>query len=257
MALCRATFRQRLYRNAQYTLLPLHHHSGRAGLGNRCTFYSVPPYSRPSPYRSCYRSHTTLKQRYPAQSLSKSIGRQNLAAAHRRYRRRHRKSLHPRHLAARQHPTCPDPFGPEPPCCLSTPDRHLERERLYPSPSRPCHPEIRSRLSAAVYRLAFGTTRRSSHTRSSETRFDLPGPIRPGSDTKRFISKVYLRGIENSPADPVPRAATLPEVKADDIAYVIFTSGSTGKPKGVTISHRSALNTIDAVNRRFQITKAD
>src|SRR5260363_192569 len=51
--LCRATFRQRLYRNAQYTLLPLHHHSGRAGLGNRCTFYSVPPSSRPSPYRSC------------------------------------------------------------------------------------------------------------------------------------------------------------------------------------------------------------
>src|SRR5260363_264855 len=93
--------------------------------------------------------------------------------------------------------------------------------RTWPSPSRPCHPEIRSRLSAAVYRLAFGTTRRSSHTRSSETRFDLPGPIRPGSDTKRF------------------------------------TSGSTGKPKGVTISHRSALNTIDAVNRRFQITKAD
>src|SRR5260364_434351 len=115
MALCPATFRQRLYRYAQYTLLPLHHHSGRAGLGNRCTFYSVPPSSRPSPYRSCQPSHTSLKQRYPAQSLSKSIGRQNLAAAHRRYRRRDRKSLHPRHLAARQHPTCPDPFGPEPP----------------------------------------------------------------------------------------------------------------------------------------------
>ena len=41
------------------------------------------------------------------------------------------------------------------------------------------------------------------------------------------------------------------------IAYVIFTSGSTGKPKGVTISHRSALNTIDAVNERFKINEKD
>lgn len=50
---------------------------------------------------------------------------------------------------------------------------------------------------------------------------------------------------------------SLPNVNADDIAYVIFTSGSTGKPKGVTISHRGALNTIDAVNRRFSIKSND
>ncbi|MDR1057670.1 MAG: amino acid adenylation domain-containing protein, partial [Coxiellaceae bacterium] len=49
----------------------------------------------------------------------------------------------------------------------------------------------------------------------------------------------------------------LPVVKPDDIAYVIFTSGSTGKPKGVTISHRGALNTIDAINNRFNVTHKD
>src|SRR3990167_6291039 len=56
---------------------------------------------------------------------------------------------------------------------------------------------------------------------------------------------------------PVPNDVTLPVVSADDVAYVIFTSGSTGKPKGVTISHRGALNTIDAVNRRFSVTFKD
>ena len=49
----------------------------------------------------------------------------------------------------------------------------------------------------------------------------------------------------------------LPVVDMNDIAYVIFTSGSTGKPKGVTISHRGALNTIDAVNNRYNVTSKD
>ena len=49
----------------------------------------------------------------------------------------------------------------------------------------------------------------------------------------------------------------MPQVSPDDIAYVIFTSGSTGKPKGVTISHRGALNTIDAVNKKFSINSED
>ncbi|TMP29970.1 hypothetical protein CWB99_07730 [Pseudoalteromonas rubra] len=35
----------------------------------------------------------------------------------------------------------------------------------------------------------------------------------------------------------------------DKLAYVIFTSGSTGVPKGVAIEHRSAMNTIESVNK--------
>lgn len=45
--------------------------------------------------------------------------------------------------------------------------------------------------------------------------------------------------------------------KSDDLAYVIYTSGSTGKPKGVMIDHKSALNTIKDINKRFNLTEKD
>ncbi|WP_083926637.1 non-ribosomal peptide synthetase [Nocardiopsis valliformis] len=42
-----------------------------------------------------------------------------------------------------------------------------------------------------------------------------------------------------------------------DLAYVIFTSGSTGEPKGVMITHESAGNTVQDINRRFEVTERD
>ena len=44
---------------------------------------------------------------------------------------------------------------------------------------------------------------------------------------------------------------------ASDLAYVIHTSGSTGLPKGVMIEHRSAQNTIQAVNDRIALCPGD
>ncbi|MDT5270271.1 MAG: hypothetical protein QOH49_2457, partial [Acidobacteriota bacterium] len=39
------------------------------------------------------------------------------------------------------------------------------------------------------------------------------------------------------------------DVSGDNLAYAIFTSGSTGKPKCVTVSHRSAVNLLTALDR--------
>ncbi|MGW7454690.1 non-ribosomal peptide synthetase [Streptomyces sp. NPDC054787] len=41
------------------------------------------------------------------------------------------------------------------------------------------------------------------------------------------------------------------------LAYVIYTSGSTGLPKGVAVEHFAAMNTVDDVNARFQVTARD
>ncbi|WP_437977238.1 amino acid adenylation domain-containing protein [Sorangium sp. So ce295] len=48
-----------------------------------------------------------------------------------------------------------------------------------------------------------------------------------------------------------------PRQTREDVAYVIYTSGSTGTPKGVVIEHRSAVNTIEDINERFDVGPSD
>ena len=46
-------------------------------------------------------------------------------------------------------------------------------------------------------------------------------------------------------------------VTSDNVAYIMFTSGSTGTPKGVVITHKAIVNTIDWVNRTFEVGPGD
>jgi amino acid adenylation domain-containing protein len=50
----------------------------------------------------------------------------------------------------------------------------------------------------------------------------------------------------------LPRKAS-----AGEMAYVIYTSGSTGQPKGVVLRHRAVVNTIDWVNKTFDVGPRD
>lgn len=43
----------------------------------------------------------------------------------------------------------------------------------------------------------------------------------------------------------------------DDESYILFTSGTTGKPKGIIIDEKSALNTVLAINKMYNVTAAD
>ena len=46
-------------------------------------------------------------------------------------------------------------------------------------------------------------------------------------------------------------------VRSTNLAYVIYTSGSTGKPKGVMIEHKSAINTLMALQSMYPLNAED
>ena len=50
---------------------------------------------------------------------------------------------------------------------------------------------------------------------------------------------------ENQPANE--GSFSLPDCKANQLAYIIYTSGSTGNPKGVMIEHRSVLHLVEGL----------
>ncbi|MFF2044407.1 amino acid adenylation domain-containing protein [Kitasatospora sp. NPDC058170] len=54
-----------------------------------------------------------------------------------------------------------------------------------------------------------------------------------------------------------PDTAPEPLAGAGDLAYVIYTSGSTGKPKGAMVEHRSVVNRLAWMQRRYPIGASD
>ena len=80
----------------------------------------------------------------------------------------------------------------------------------------------------------------------------LPG----GVPHVEWPAGVTLVPVEDN-SDRAEAQISLPSVSPSDLAYVIFTSGSTGTPKGVVIDHRGAVNTIEAINSRFDVKRGD
>ncbi len=62
------------------------------------------------------------------------------------------------------------------------------------------------------------------------------------------VKRILVDSAEVEAADPAPLE---PAQTADGLAYVLYTSGSTGTPKGAMIEHRSVVNRMRDVNRRF------
>ena len=87
------------------------------------------------------------------------------------------------------------------------------------------------------------------------------GPNQPPARRQRILATAGIRHVVTATTlanstGAVALDAPIPYL-GENPAYVIFTSGSTGEPKGVEVTHHAALNTIDAVNRRYAIGADD
>ncbi|HTZ44781.1 MAG TPA: amino acid adenylation domain-containing protein [Jatrophihabitans sp.] len=54
-----------------------------------------------------------------------------------------------------------------------------------------------------------------------------------------------------------PRPSEPATVAGHDLAYIIYTSGSTGRPKGALIEHRSVMNRLRWMDRRYPLSPDD
>ncbi|HXS16994.1 MAG TPA: amino acid adenylation domain-containing protein, partial [Polyangiaceae bacterium] len=77
--------------------------------------------------------------------------------------------------------------------------------------------------------------------------------IAPGLDYARVVvDGADTQAIAQCPVDRPPLG-----VDSASKCYTIFTSGSTGQPKGVVLTHRAVINTLEWVNRTFDVAPSD
>jgi pyochelin synthetase len=114
-------------------------------------------------------------------------------------------------------------------------------------------------LSGAAYLpidASWPAERRSKILRQADCRVVVTtATIRGSQQWAADLTVVSLadKSVVDQPDTPLDGAGP----RLDDLAYVIFTSGSTGTPKGVMIEHRSAVNTVLDINRRFGVCETD
>lgn len=78
------------------------------------------------------------------------------------------------------------------------------------------------------------------------------------SEEENWPDTIPVLNLNKQPQGIAVKMPTKPYSGSDEeLAYIIYTSGSTGEPKGVAVTHKSAWNTIDTLNRRFAIGAED
>ncbi|MEU4205499.1 amino acid adenylation domain-containing protein [Streptomyces sp. NPDC045470] len=78
----------------------------------------------------------------------------------------------------------------------------------------------------------------------------------PGTDVPDGIAATVLR-LDDPDLYAGPAPGPQDHAGPEDLAYVIYTSGSTGKPKGVMVEHRSVVNRLTWMQRRYPLTAED
>src|ERR1039458_6735434 len=87
------------------------------------------------------------------------------------------------------------------------------------------------------------------------------GLEQPEQRRRRILENAKARVVVDGAAmeeaqrcEPIRRAE---KVSNETLGYIIYTSGSTGEPKGVEVTHRAAMNTIEAINERYGVGRED
>lgn len=88
---------------------------------------------------------------------------------------------------------------------------------------------------------------KDSHTRVVFTTKEI-------AQEKDWLEQYHSILVEGKKTEHLVTASTN---KEQALAYVIYTSGTTGMPKGVMISHQGAVNTIQAINKKYQVGEED